>query len=62
MDKELEVLEKIQRYCKGQPWCGLCKYSDMGCGCTLGRPVDWNLSLLKRARAMMKNGMREHRG
>lgn len=37
MDKELEVLEKIQRYCKGQPWCGLCKYSDMGCGCTLGR-------------------------
>lgn len=48
MEKELEFLEKIQKYCKAQPWCGLCKYADMGCGCTLGRPVDWNLTLLKK--------------
>lgn len=59
MEKELDLLEKIQNYCKSQPWCGLCKYSDMGCGCTLGRPVDWNLSLLKKE-AEMKKGVEKN--
>lgn len=54
MEKELEVLEMIQNYCKGQPWCGLCKYGDMGYGCTLGRPGDWNLLLLKKEAEMKK--------
>lgn len=48
MEDVLEVLEKVQNYCKDQSWCGLCKYADMGCGCTLGRPVEWNLTLLKK--------------
>lgn len=54
MEKDLEVLEKIQSYCKNQPWCGLCKYSDMGYGCTIGRPGNWNLSLLKKEAEMKK--------
>jgi hypothetical protein len=54
MEKELEVLEKIQNDCKSQPWCGLCKYADMGCGCTLGRPGNWNLTLLKKEAEMKK--------
>lgn len=52
--KELKVLEKIRKYCKAQPWCGLCKYSDMGYGCTLGRPGNWNLSLLKKEAEIKK--------
>ena len=54
MDTEMDVLERIQKYCKGQPWCGLCKYADMGFGCALGRPGNWNLTLLTKEAEMKK--------
>lgn len=40
MEDVLEVLEKVQTYCKDQPWCGLCKFGNLGCGCILGRIAD----------------------
>lgn len=37
---ELSTLERIQAYCKRQPFCGLCMYAGIGFGCLLNNQED----------------------
>lgn len=51
---ELSTLERIQAYCKRQPFCGLCMYAGIGFGCLLNNPGRWDLKMLEKETEMKK--------